>query len=181
MNSGKLWDELPLCIVPMQSPVSRGILRSIASCAVKFSTEVELLKIVGSSYLRSPTSLDLFTWPSPSTVTLNSPVEICWLQIIVVLDCKVAEIFLEVPLSTRFTSPRPQLARIRLLQTCTVFWPLPWKSLKPLAHSNAKGWVPGFNNWTSIKLVILQRRESLSDIGIVTLISSQSESIRLIC
>ena len=116
MNSGKLWDELSLCIMPKSTSFLGGVLRIIPSCAVKSLAEVERSKILGSSYLSSPMSLDLFTRPSPSTVTLNSPVEICWLQRIVVLDRIVEEVLLIVPLSTGFASPRPQPARIRLPQ-----------------------------------------------------------------
>ena len=40
MNCRKLWDELSLCNVPKYGAVSRGVLRSITSCAVKFQTKV---------------------------------------------------------------------------------------------------------------------------------------------
>ena len=148
------------CALCQSLVLSLGARRSIARCAMKFPAEVERLKILGLLPLGSPMSLSLFTGPSSFTVTLNSPVEVCWLQIIVVLDGIVAEVLLKVPLSTKFASPRPQPARIRLPQACTAFWSLPSKALMPQTHSTAKRWVPGCNNWASIALLFLQRTES---------------------
>lgn len=95
MNCEKQWDVLSLCIMPTSNLCFGSTHRSIASCAVKFPTEVARLNILELLYLSSSISLDLFTRPFPSTVIMNSPVEICWLQIIVVLDCIVTDVLLK--------------------------------------------------------------------------------------
>jgi len=77
MNCEKLLDELSLCMMLKPPSSLGGGRKSVASCSVKFPTVVDRLKIVGSLYLSSPMSLNPFTRPSPSTVPLNSPVEIC--------------------------------------------------------------------------------------------------------
>ena len=98
------WDELSLCIVPKPGPLLRGARRSIASYTIKYLTKVKQLNILVLSHLSSPISLDLFMRPSLFTVTLNLPVEIYWLQIIIELDSIIVEVSLKAPQS-RLDSP----------------------------------------------------------------------------
>jgi len=46
MNSEKLLDELSLCIMLKSNLFLKGTRRSIASCAVRFPTEVEQLNML---------------------------------------------------------------------------------------------------------------------------------------
>jgi len=63
MNCEKLLEELSLCIMPKSNVFLKGARRSIASCAVKFPTEVEQLNMLGSSHISYPVSLDILVPP----------------------------------------------------------------------------------------------------------------------